>query len=50
MKPHFGQSDAAMNKLAGCNKFPNQNKSDHLQVIADLEAKAKEAGFETPLE
>lgn len=50
MKPHFGQSDAAMNKLAGCNKFPNQNKSDNLQVIADLEAKAKEAGFETPLE
>jgi hypothetical protein len=26
MKPHFGQSDAAMNKLAGCNSFPNNNK------------------------
>lgn len=48
MKPHFGQSDAAMNKLAGCNKFPNASKG--LEQIADLEAKAKEAGFETPLE
>ncbi len=26
MKPHFGQSDAAMNKLAGCNVLPNNNK------------------------
>ena len=48
MKPHFGQSDAAMNKLSGCNKFPNAGKG--LEQIAELEAKAKEAGFETPLE
>lgn len=26
MKPHFGQSDAAMNKLAGINHLPNNNK------------------------
>lgn len=48
MKPHFGQSDAAMNKLAGCNKFPNAMKG--LEQIAELEAKAREAGFGTPLE
>ena len=48
MKPHFGQSDAAMNKLSGCNKFPNAGKG--LEQIAELEAKAKEAGFNSPLE
>ena len=48
MKPHFGQPDAAMNKLAGINQFPNAGKG--LEQIAELEAKAKEAGFETPLE
>lgn len=48
MKPHFGQSDAAMNKLAGNNRFPNAGKG--LEQIAELEAKAREAGFETPLE
>lgn len=48
MKPHFGQSDAAMNKLAGCNSFPNTGKG--LEMIAELEAKAREAGFNTPLE
>ena len=48
MKPHFGQSDAAMNKLAGHNRFPNASKG--LEQIAELEAKAREAGFNTPLE
>jgi hypothetical protein len=48
MKPHFGQSDAAMNKLAGCNSFPNANKG--LEMIAELEQKANDAGYETPLE
>lgn len=48
MKPHFGQIDAVMNKLAGCNKFENGAKG--LEQIAELEAKAREAGFETPLE
>lgn len=48
MKPHFGQSDAAMNKLAGINQFPNAGKG--LELISDLEAKAKEAGCSTPLE
>lgn len=48
MKPHFGQSDAAMNKLAGCNSYPNAGKG--LEMIAELETKAKEAGFNTPLE
>ena len=33
MKPHFGQSDAAMNKLAGCNSFPNNNKSPDLTKL-----------------
>lgn len=31
MKPHFGQSDAAMNKLAGCNVLPNNNKPAELK-------------------
>ena len=48
MKPHFGQSDAAMNKLAGCNQFPNAGEG--LEQIAKLEARAKELGFDTPLE
>lgn len=48
MKPHFGQSDAAMNKLAGHNRFPNAGKG--MGQIAELEAKAREAGFNTPLE
>ena len=48
MKPHFGQSDAAMNKLAGCNHFPNARKG--LEQIAELEQKARDAGFATPLE
>ena len=48
MKPHFGQSDAAMNKLAGCNSFPNAGKG--LEMIAELEQKACEAGFETPFQ
>jgi hypothetical protein len=34
MKPHFGQSDAVMNKLAGCNSFPNAGKTID---IAELE-------------
>lgn len=57
MKPHFGQSDAAMNKLAGCNKFENgagsisnQKVLDGLQTIASLELQARNEGFETPLE
>lgn len=57
MKPHFGQSDAAMNKLAGCNKFENgtgsisnQKVLDGLKTIASLELQAKNAGFETQLE
>lgn len=57
MKPHFGQSDAAMNKLAGCNKFENgtgsisnQKVLDGLKTIASLELQAKNAGFETPFE
>lgn len=48
MKPHFGQSDAAMNKRAGCNKFQNAGKN--LELIAELEQKARDAGFKTPLE
>ena len=48
MKPHFGQSDAAMNKLAGCNSFPNAAKG--LEMVAELEQKARDAGFKTPLE
>lgn len=47
MKPHFGQSDAAMNKLAGCNSFPNAGKTFDL---TELEQKAREAGFETPFQ
>lgn len=31
MKPHFGQSDAAMNKLAECNVLPNNNKPAELK-------------------
>jgi hypothetical protein len=57
MKPHFGQSDAAMNKLAGCNKFENgagsisnQKVLDGLQTIASLELQARNEGFETPYE
>lgn len=34
MKPHFGQSDAAMNKLAGCNVLPNANKPADLPKLA----------------
>ena len=47
MKPHFGQSDAAMNKLAGCNSFPNAGKTFDL---TELEQKAREAGCNTPHE
>ena len=47
MKPHFGQSDAAMNKLAGCNSFPNAGKTFDL---TELEQMAREAGCETPFE
>lgn len=47
MKPHFGQSDAAMNKLAGCNSFPNAGKTFDL---AELEQKARDEGFETPFQ
>lgn len=57
MKPCFGQSDAAMNKLAGCNKFENgagsisnQKVLDGLKTIASLELQAKNEGFETPYE
>lgn len=47
MKPHFGQSDAAMNKLAGCNSFPNAGKTFDL---TELEQKARSEGFETPFQ
>lgn len=47
MKPHFGQSDAAMNKLAGCNSFPNAGKTFDL---TELEQKARAEGFETPFQ
>lgn len=33
MKPHFGQSDATMNKLAGCNVMPNTNKPPDLTKL-----------------
>lgn len=33
MKPHFGQSDAAMNKLAGINQLPNNNKPPDLTKL-----------------
>ena len=54
MKPHFGQSDAAMNKLAGCNSFPNgdvvhnQKVLDGLKTVESLEVQAKNAGYDTP--
>lgn len=49
MKPvDFGQSDAAMNKLAGINQFPNASKG--LEMIAELEQKANDAGYKTPFE
>lgn len=47
MKPHFEQSDASMNKLAGCNSFPNAGKTFDL---TELEQMAREAGCETPFE
>lgn len=56
MKPHFGQSDAAMNKLAGCNSFPNgdvvhnQKVLDGLKTVESLEVQAKNAGYDTPYE
>lgn len=36
MKPHFGQSDAAMNKLAGCNRLPNTNKPADLSKLRNV--------------
>ena len=36
MKPHFGQSDAAMNKLAGCNILPNNNKPADLLKLRNI--------------
>jgi len=36
MKPHFGQSDAAMNKLAGCNILPNNNKPADLPRLRNV--------------
>lgn len=44
MKPHFGQSDAAMNKLAGCNQLPNNNKPpDLLRLSGYTKAEHEEA-------
>jgi len=36
MKPHFGQSDAAMNKLAGLNILPNNNKTADLSKLRNV--------------
>lgn len=47
MRLHFGQNDAAMNKLAGCNSLPNAGRTFDL---TELEQKAREAGCETPFE